>query len=1605
MKKSICCALTMSLAFAGSIWAYDAEYTAGQTATISRNGSYLVTGSGGGSLTVAANIPDVELTLRDVSWTGNATKINIGDGASVNLILEGSSAIKHNANGNGPGILLPQNASLTVSGTGSLNILVYNYSCIGVGPAATMGRLTMNSGTIVAHAGGKGIQGLCAAIGGTYGNPVKGGNGGTVVVNGGTLIAAGYSASPGIGGGTGYGDNGGGGDAGTLTVNGGHVIALSYLTGNNGDGDSSCAIGPGRGRKNTAYDGKAGRITVTGGILEAWVEVPASSCFGQARGNMAKAVTSPEGSGLYVTGGTVKWNHLIKDETDFTYSFSNCTVGCANGLESKMAGLWLPVNTDMAALFPEGVNFEKAPGETVAANALQLYDLAAGNFVLSETSSFTLVGSSASTANKIVASAGTTVEAAVCGVQSTGGWEVPAGTQITFWVNGGNAVDFNGVCCKLPSTGTLKLKGTGFWTFTSSNSSLASAIGMAANAGDWGTLEVDGPAITTMGSDRAPGVGGSYGYQGRGSGGGVVIVRSGSLTAYGYGGAAGIGGGSVYRAACGSGPQVTVYTNGTLYAYNMAGNRGGPNKLDGCGVAIGSGRPLLDSASSYAASNAGTIVVDGGTVYASAGNGGVSCFGCPLNNSNSAFTQNPNATGSLTVKNGGKVFFRHSTFPDKYAVTIDNGTLGTMSDSPAETWVTFNGLATVTNALTIAGPVAPVWKSLPSFKNNPALNLETGVTFTIGMGADEWIEVDDLEKVTLSPSIAKRTKTEDERVLTRFETRTDWINLAELNSVYEITTNGVYKFYGRGASTVAIRVAANVVCTNVFGEASLAVNGGSVSPLELGAGAQVFLQLMGENTMNRNGGQSGYAVIRVPEDAALTIADGAEEGEETGSLTIDESGLTVNHVVGIGEVGVDAKMGSLTIDSGNVTIKMRHENEGHGGAAIGSALQGSSCGTVTINGGQVDLDGPGLGPAIGAGTDNTRMGYGGNVTINGGTVVARGYGGASAIGLAPTYATAVVGTPGSFTMNGGTLYAQAFKGGSYGATQCGAAIGGSGTRNGTSGATIGQVTINGGNVYLMSEGAYSIGCGRPQNGTEPVARAATDRVVINGGNVWAEQGIQGEVVNAAGQEVRQVSIPSSHFSEYPCTLALDGTTSYTFPKTTFSDALEHLWLPPCVVEPVANLAIVVGGSNDETSRAYTLSSGAVKVYVAGKTSLSSASALTGAGVIVLSDGSETTFDGLDFTTQSGNGYHATVVVENQAEAKIVLKGANALKRLVGGDSVIHLPAGATLTIDGGTDDWLRIDQRSNPQYNLVGIGVSNYDRTLSMGQLVLNGGNVEVQMSPNYYTVAVGVMAGNRNAGTVIVNGGTLLAASGGLCAGIGGGYENGSYASSGGTVIVNGGVVTAKGYGGSAGIGGATVYNGVTGSGGSFTLNGGTVYAYAYKTGCYASGKCGAAIGGAAQRDKDEVGGMGTVTINDGTLYAYSDLGAVIGHGNTLTGNFKIDNGSDGAFTITGGSVHLVSGNGAELYHVTPKSGDLEPPLVTVPAKKFGLPPYALEFVEKDVAADATPLVYTYHGVGHEGDDNLYFYLPYGKYLMNGKFCVVDETGIKFPSMVILVR
>lgn len=143
-------------------------------------------------------------------------------------------------------------------------------------------------------------------------------------------------------------------------------------------------------------------------------------------------------------------------------------------------------------------------------------------------------------------------------------------------------------------------------------------------------------------------------------------------------------------------------------------------------------------------------------------------------------------------------------------------------------------------------------------------------------------------------------------------------------------------------------------------------------------------------------------------------------------------------------------------------------------AGIGGA--NGSCGTITINGGNVTATGANCGAGIGGGN-----GAGGTITINGGTVIATGRADSAGIGGGEN------GYSGTITINGGNVTANGGTGGS--------GIG-SGTRGGC-----GTVTINGGTVTANGGGlSAGIGGGMSGNGGD---------VIINGGTVTANGGYNG----------------------------------------------------------------------------------------------------------------------------------------------------------------------------------------------------------------------------------------------------------------------------------------------------------------------------------------------------------------------------------------------------------------------------------------------------------------------------------------------------------------
>lgn len=207
------------------------------------NGAFVRSVSGNVNL---ASINSDVLVLNGATLSGELTndvKISIADEATVTLngvtingtnsggyqwagitcegnaeiILTGNNTVK-GFQQDYPGISVPVNKTLTISGTGSLVVSSNGYGCgIGGRSYTQSGNITINGGTIEAW-GGNG----CAAIGGS-----RDGTCGDIIITNGTITAYGGSGSAGIGGGHNDGD-GYQSTCGNISITGGTVEATGY---------------------------------------------------------------------------------------------------------------------------------------------------------------------------------------------------------------------------------------------------------------------------------------------------------------------------------------------------------------------------------------------------------------------------------------------------------------------------------------------------------------------------------------------------------------------------------------------------------------------------------------------------------------------------------------------------------------------------------------------------------------------------------------------------------------------------------------------------------------------------------------------------------------------------------------------------------------------------------------------------------------------------------------------------------------------------------------------------------------------------------------------------------------------------------------------------------------------------------------------------------------------------------------------------------------------------------------------------------------------------------------------------------------------------------
>lgn len=234
-----------------------------------------ITGTTTNNKVVVESDVTAKIVLSDVNIANTTNSaISLDNNANLTLTLMGSNTLKSGENK--AGISVPEGTTITIDGTGSLDVTGGKYAAgIGGGSNTTGGAINIKGGTIVAKSGlfAAGIGGGNSGEGGTitiedgvvissssdYGAGIGGGNqksGGTIHIKGGTITATCGDSGAGIGGGY-------RGTGGTITIEGGTVIAKGGFYG--------AGIGGGIGGAGGIITIKNGTVTATGGMRGAGI--------------------------------------------------------------------------------------------------------------------------------------------------------------------------------------------------------------------------------------------------------------------------------------------------------------------------------------------------------------------------------------------------------------------------------------------------------------------------------------------------------------------------------------------------------------------------------------------------------------------------------------------------------------------------------------------------------------------------------------------------------------------------------------------------------------------------------------------------------------------------------------------------------------------------------------------------------------------------------------------------------------------------------------------------------------------------------------------------------------------------------------------------------------------------------------------------------------------------------------------------------------------------------------------------------------------------------------------------------------------------------------
>ena len=232
-----------------------------------------------------------DVTLGNVTVSGDVHLI-LADGCTltVNGNIQGGSLTIYGQNG-GTGKLF---VSSITSGSGKDENREGERG--GNGGSITINGGMVNVGNIKSGTGGTG-----GSTGGSYGNGSNGGKGGEITINGGIVEADSITSGNGGKGGDGYSGGGKGGNGGSITINGGMVKVSNIKSGTGGNGgsayDPDTEVSGGSG-------GKGGNITINGGIVEA--DSITSGTGGTGGYGYTKGGNGGNGGNIIINGGIVE---------------------------------------------------------------------------------------------------------------------------------------------------------------------------------------------------------------------------------------------------------------------------------------------------------------------------------------------------------------------------------------------------------------------------------------------------------------------------------------------------------------------------------------------------------------------------------------------------------------------------------------------------------------------------------------------------------------------------------------------------------------------------------------------------------------------------------------------------------------------------------------------------------------------------------------------------------------------------------------------------------------------------------------------------------------------------------------------------------------------------------------------------------------------------------------------------------------------------------------------------------------------------------------------------------------------------------------------------